>query len=224
MSSSPQSSSFPSDSRGGADEIEYAEAPVTLSKEAQARIEVALYASGRPISLDELSRVAKIGSRRRLSELISQLSRKINSSFAAIELREIEGPMYSLQLNPKYNSIAKRFATKPLLSAAVLRTLSYVVYLQPVSSHELVERRGSQAYSHLKNLLEVGFVQAERHGRSRIFRTTDNFADYFGLSHDPELQRKQVAKQGLISKAQQVERKPTQEEKASNIQGASSNP
>ena len=189
---------------------EYASSPVELSKEAQARIEVALYASGRPISLDELSRVAKIGSRRRLAELISQLARKINSSFAAIELREIEGPMYSLQLNPKYNSIAKKFATKPLLSASVLRTLSYVVYLQPVSSHELVERRGSQAYSHVKDLLEVGFIQAEHRGRSRIFRTTDTFADYFGLSHDPEQQRKQVAKQGLISKAHKAESPPAQ--------------
>ena len=114
--------------------------------------------------------------------------------------------MYSLQLNPKYNSIAKKFATKPLLSTAVLRTLSYVVYLQPVSSHELVERRGSQAYMHVKSLLEVGFLQTERRGRNRIFRTTDVFADYFGLSHDPEQQRKQVAKQGLISKAKQVDR------------------
>jgi len=196
---------------------------MNLSKEAQARIEVALYAAGRPISLDELSKVAKIGSRRRLAELLSQLERKINANFAAIELREIEGPMYSLQLNPKYNSIAKKFATKPLLSAAVLRTLSYVVYLQPVSAHELVERRGSQAYSHLKDLQEVDFVHAEKHGRSRIFRTTDTFADYFGLSHDPEQQRKQVAKQGLISKAQQVERSaPETRDGSANPRQASS--
>lgn len=184
------------------------DAPLTLSKEAQARIEVALYASGRPMSLEELSKVAKVGSRRRLRELLLELSRKINGDFAALELKEIEGPMYSLQLKPQYNSIAKKFATKPLLSGAVLRTLSYVVYLQPVTSHDLVERRGSQIYSHLKDLLEVSFVRAEKRGRSRVFTTTETFADYFGLSHDPEQQRKQVAKQGLITKAHQAERAP----------------
>ena len=181
-------------------------APITLSKEAQARIEVALYASGRPLSLDEISRVAKIVSKKRLAELMRDLERRINSTFVAIELKEIEGPMYSIQLKPNFNSIAKRFATKPLLSTAALRTLSYVVYLQPVSAHELVQRRGSQAYSHLKELSEIGFLRFERRGRSRVFNTTDTFADYFGLSHNPDEQRKQVAKQGLITKAQQVEK------------------
>jgi segregation and condensation protein B len=179
---------------------------VVLSKEAQARIEVALYASGRPLTLDELSRVSRIASKRRLNEIMRDLASKINSTFVSIELKEIEGQMYSLQLKPIYNSIAKRFATKPLLSTSTLRTLSYIVYLQPVSAHELVQRRGSQAYSHLKELGEVGFLKYERRGRSRVFTTTDAFADYFGLSHDPDQQRKQVAKQGLVSKAQTVEK------------------
>jgi segregation and condensation protein B len=181
----------------------------TLSKEAQARIEVALYASGRPMNLDELSRAARITSKRRLGELLLDLSRKINSTFSAIELKQAEGPLFSLQLKPEFNSVAKKFATKPLLSTSALRTLSYIVYLQPASTTELVQRRGSQVYSHLKDLLEIGFVQAEKRGRSRVFTTTTSFADYFGLSHDPEQQRKQVAKQGLISKAQQVESAPS---------------
>ncbi len=174
---------------------------VTLSKEAQARIEVALYASGRPLSLEEISRVSKIISKRRLHEIMRELANRINSNFVAIELKEIEGPMYSLQLKPIYNSIAKKFATKPLLSTGTLRTLSYIVYLQPVSAPELVLRRGSQAYSHLKELTEVGFLRYERKGRSRVFATTDSFADYFGLSRDIDLQRKQVVKQkGLVPK------------------------
>jgi len=178
------------------------EQPVlVLSKEAQARIEVALYASGRPLSLEEISKVSKIVSKRRLNEIMRDLSSRINSTFGAIELKEMEGPMYSLQLKPIYNSIAKKFATKPLLSTGTLRTLSYIVYLQPVSAHELVMRRGSQAYLHLKELTEVGFLRYERRGRSRVFTTTDSFADYFGLSRDHDLQRKQVVKQkGLVPK------------------------
>ncbi len=50
--------------------------------------------------------------------LMRDLARRINSNFVAIELKEIEGPMYSLQLKPNYNAIAKRFATKPLLSVS----------------------------------------------------------------------------------------------------------
>jgi segregation and condensation protein B len=182
-----------------------------LTSELQARIEVALYASGRPLTLDDLSKAARTVSKRRLTVLLNELSKKINSTFSALELKEIDGPMYSLQLKPQFNSIAKRFATKPLLSTGTLRTLSYVVYLQPVSTAELVQRRGSQVYHHLGELLEIGFVRAERRGRGRIFTTTEVFADYFGLSHDPEQQRKQVAKHGLITKAQQAEKQKDNE-------------
>ncbi len=177
-----------------------------LTRDLQARIEVALYASGRPLTLDDLSKAARTVSKKRLAAIMSELSRKINGTFSALELKEIEGPMYSLQLKPEFNSIAKRFATKPLLSTGTLRTLSYVVYLQPVSASELVQRRGSQVYHHLSDLLGIGFVRADRRGRGRIFSTTDVFADYFGLSRDPEQQRKQVAKHGLITKAQQAEK------------------
>jgi segregation and condensation protein B len=190
---------------------------VSLSKDAQARIEVALYAAGRPLGLEELSKAAKITSKRRLAELMQDLSRKINGTFSGIELKISEGPLYSLQLKPEFNSLAKRFATKPLLSVGTLRSLSYVVYLQPVGAVELVQRRGSQVYTHLKELLEIGFVHAEKRGRGRVFSTTDTFADYFGLSHDKEQQRKQVAKQGLISKAEQAENKPSLDSKVEPV-------
>jgi len=199
------------------DEIDSGSSTVVLSREAQARIEVALYASGRPLSLEEISKVSKIVSRRRLNEIMRELVARINSTFVAIELKEIEGPMYSLQLKPIYNSIAKKFATKPLLSTGTLRTLSYIVYLQPVSAHELVQRRGSQAYSHLKELEEVSFLKYERRGRSRVFTTTDSFADYFGLSRDRDLQRKQVVKQkGLIPK--QAQEKPIPQVKEPTVE------
>ncbi len=168
---------------------------------------MALYAAGRPIGLEELSKAARISSKKRLAELLRDLAAKINGTFSAIELKEAEGPLYSLQLKPEFNALAKRFATKPLLTGSTLKTLSYIVYLQPVSTVELVQRRGSQVYTHLKDLENIGFVHSERRGRSRVFTTTGNFADYFGLSHDVEQQRKQVAKQGLISKAQQTEQR-----------------
>jgi segregation and condensation protein B len=189
-------------------EIEESTSTRIRSKDIQARIEVALYASGRPLSLDELSKASKITSKKRLLELMRELAKRINENFTAIELKEIEGPLFSLQLKPEFNAIAKRFATKPLLSVGTLRTLSYIVYLQPVSTVELVQRRGSQIYTHLKELLEAGFVRSEKRGRGRVFTTTDLFADYFGLSRDPEQQRKQVANQGLISKAKQLEQNP----------------
>ena len=68
---------------------------IVLSKEAQARIEVALYASG-PLTLDELSRVSRIVSKRRLNEIMRELAGKINSTFVSIELEEMRDDGASL--------------------------------------------------------------------------------------------------------------------------------
>ena len=44
--------------------------------------------------------------------------------------------------------------------------------------------RGQHAYGHVKLLKDMGLIGAERAGRSMTLRTTDYFADYFGLTHD----------------------------------------
>jgi segregation and condensation protein B len=97
-----------------------------------------------------------------------------------------------MQLKTQYTQVARKFATRPLLSRAALRTLSFIAYFQPISAGELVLRRSSAAYQHLKELEEVGFVVSERQGRSRVYRTTGRFSEYFGLSGEVALMKKQL--------------------------------
>jgi chromosome segregation and condensation protein ScpB len=40
----------------------------------------------------------------------------------------------------------------------------------------------------------MGLVASERKGRSAILRTTEYFADYFGLSHDMALLKRELKK------------------------------
>jgi segregation and condensation protein B len=68
-----------------------------------------------------------------------------------------------------------------MVSGGALKTLSYVTYEQPVLSRRLVQIRGSQVYSHLKELERVGFIQYEKVGRLKIFKTSKKFQDYFGI-------------------------------------------
>jgi segregation and condensation protein B len=48
----------------------------------------------------------------------------------------------------------------------------------------VIDVRGEHAYGHLKELEDQGLIVRERVGKSRMIRTTEFFADYFGLSHD----------------------------------------
>jgi segregation and condensation protein B len=161
--------------------------------EIRARIEAALYAAGRPLDLVELGRAAKVTSTRKTLSVVREIAKDINGKMVAIEISEMPGKKFAMQLKARYTKVARKFSLRPLVPKAVLKTLSYVVYLQPVSSKELSDRRGPQAYGHLKQLLELGFIRAERSGRTRIFSTTGTFAEYFGLGDDPEKIRRRLA-------------------------------
>jgi segregation and condensation protein B len=168
------------------------------TRDVRGRIEAALYASGRALDVEQLASAAGITSKRRIIEEAKAIAASMKSTLSAVEIVEYPGPRFAMQLKAEYNQVARRFATKPLLSKAALRTLSFIAYFQPITSSELSLRRGSQVYEHLKDLEEVGFVTWERKGRSKLFRTTSEFSEYFGLSTDVQTMKHQLERRTLI--------------------------
>jgi len=162
-----------------------------------ARIEAALYAAGRPLDAEQLARAAGTASQRKAVGIARDIAKAVNSTLRAVEVVEYPGPKFAMQLKTKYTQVARRFATRPLLSKAALRTLSFVAYFQPITTSELVLRRSSAVYDHLKQLEEIGFVASDRQGRSKTYKTTARFAEYFGLSPDVLSMKKQLAVKNL---------------------------
>lgn len=152
------------------------------------RIEAALYASGRPLSVDELLKASGVKSRRRLLNLIRELEKKFDG---AIEVRRLGGDRFVMQLKEEYNHVAKMFGGKPMLSKAVLKTLSQVAFYQPIKASELSKARGSHVYSHLKLLLRLSMIRKDRDG---MYVTTSLFSEQFGLSKNVEELKRQLSK------------------------------
>ncbi|MBI3858845.1 MAG: SMC-Scp complex subunit ScpB [Thaumarchaeota archaeon] len=159
-------------------------------REMVARVEAALYASGRPLDPGQLAKVAGTTSERKAVAIARDIAKAVNSSMKSVEVVEYGGPRFAMQLKAQYTQVARKFATRPLLSRASLKTLSYIAYFQPIPTSELVLRRSSTVYQHIRELEEVGFIAAERQGRGRAYRTTGRFSEYFGLSMDiPSMKR-----------------------------------
>ena len=173
------------------------EAKEPLPKEMLARVEAALYAAGRPLTVEEIMHLAGTSSERKATAVARELAKNVNTALQAVEVVEYTGPKFAMQLKPQYTPTARKFATRPLLSRASLRTLSFIAFFQPISSAELVLRRSSTVYQHLKDLEEVGFVVSERQGRSKFYRTTGRFAEYFGLSADLTTMKRQLESRTL---------------------------
>ena len=168
-----------------------------IPKDVLAKVEAALYASGRPLSLEEIAHVAGTSSDRKATTIAREVARTVNGALQAVEVVEYAGPKFAMQLKGQYTQTARKFATRPLLSRGALRTLSFIAFFQPISAAELVLRRSSTAYLHLKELEDVGFVVGERQGRSKNYRTTTRFAEYFGLSPDVTTLKRQLENRTL---------------------------
>jgi segregation and condensation protein B len=162
---------------------------------ATARIEAALYSAGRPLKIEELIRASGTESRTKTYNIINDIMKKSKSAFKAIEIVTLPDGSYVFQLKPEYSSTVKKYASKPVLPKATLKTLSYIAYMQPISSKQLVETRGSGVYSHLKELRQLDFINHQNVGRLKIYTTTEKFQKYFGIQGDVE-----NLKQRLFSK------------------------
>jgi len=157
-----------------------------------ALIEGALYVAGRPLDVNELCQVIGSRSKKKAQKFADSLMQEYNSRNTALEIRALKDERYVLQVKAEFTPLIKRLVNRPLLSTGPLKTLSYIAYRQPVSQKRVIDVRGQHAYGHVKLLKEMGLIVAERTGRSTALKTTDDFADYFGLTHDISAMKKDL--------------------------------
>lgn len=168
-----------------------------------ARIEAALYSSGRPLTLDEIIAASGINSKEKVKKLMNELINKTQVVFKALEIAKLEDGTFVFQLKPSYSPIVRRFSNKPQISNSVLKTLSYIAFEQPVTTRRLLEIRGSKVYNHLRELQEEEFINFKSSGRIKVYTTTSKFATYFGISD------LKVFKKSLLLNSKESEKKNT---------------
>lgn len=169
-------------------------AKIENDDEATARIEAALYSAGRPLSIEDLIKASGTESRTKTLNLLNIIMKKAKVSFKAIEIVTLPDDSYVFQLKPEYSSTIRRYASKPILPNATLKTLSYIAYMQPISSKQLVETRGSGVYLHLKELRQLDYIENQNVGRLKIYSTTTKFQKYFGIQGDADSLKQKLFK------------------------------
>ncbi|MEO9307421.1 MAG: SMC-Scp complex subunit ScpB [Nitrososphaera sp.] len=188
--------------------------------DAIARLEAALYSAGRPLTIEELIKASGTESRTKTLTLMTNLVKKTKSVFKAIEVASLPDGSYVFQLKPEFNTVIRKYASKPLLPTATLKTLSYIAYMQPISSKRLVEVRGSGVYMHLKLLQQLDYIEHQNVGRLKIYNTTEKFQKYFGIQGDKDLlKQKLFTKVRVPSQATEQPQQPDPEPMAQASQG-----
>ena len=186
-------------------------------------LEAALYVAGRPLDINELCQVVGSRSKKRVMGYADSLIEQYKARNCAMEILALKDERYVLQVKAEFTPLIKKLVNRPLLSSGPLKTLSYIAYRQPITQKRVIEVRGQHAYGHVKLLKDMGLIMSERSGRSLALRTTDYFADYFGLTTDTSLMKKDLKKifgEAIKEDAEERKLREQQENQGANTEQA----
>ena len=155
-------------------------------------IEASLYAAGRPLNIEELSNKLEFP-KKEVEVLINEVAFDYLDRSTALVIAQI-GDRYQMQIKPEYTEKVSKFAKGGAIAERYLRTLTVIALKQPILKSTVVKLRGTGAYEHVKYLIDNGFINADKKGRSHELTTTDKYADMFGLPKD-----KRLLKQAMIT-------------------------
>jgi segregation and condensation protein B len=158
-------------------------------------LEAALFASARPVPVDELAALDPEATTAIVEDALRELRDHYEADGHGVELAELAGG-WQILTRAEYTEAIERaqLAARPQrLSAAALETLAIIAYRQPIGRADIEEIRGVAVGGVLKSLHERGLIdvvgRSEGMGRPLLYGTTPLFLEHFALRHLEELPR-----------------------------------
>ena len=128
-----------------------------------------------------------------VNSLLLELKDRYQNISSGVTIIEVAG-VYKMTTKKEHAPYLKRLIQNPHqrgLSNAALEVLAIVAYRQPITRHEIENIRGASSDNVLRKLLNFSLIEEggrlEGPGRPILFKTTDEFLDYFGIKTLEEL-------------------------------------
>jgi len=147
-------------------------------KNARRHIEAALFMSSRPMSLGELAKIAGVAAHGFIENELRELQREYEERGSAIEVA-CEDSKYYMRVRSVYAERASVLAKDADIGKGALRVLALVSRNEGIEQSKLVKMLSPAVYDHVRELLEKGFIERSKKGRTMALRTTPKFREYF---------------------------------------------
>lgn len=146
------------------------------------QVEALLFSSGRAMNVEDVTNIMNL-EKKEVKKALKELKERYDSSDGSIMLIQ-EGDSWKLSIKEKYVSLVTKIVADTEMSKTVLETLSVIAWKSPVLQSEVIKIRTSNAYEHIKELVDAGFINKEREGRSYRLRIAEKFFEYFDVPGD----------------------------------------
>ena len=160
-------------------------------------LEAILFLSNQGISIADLSKKMAL-SPKTIRNLVLELINDYQNQSESLEIYENEDIFYmrvrkEIMLEPKLT----KFLHSPKLKPGEIKTLGYIAINQPIEQQDIIDFVGVSAKRSIQqlfkqNLIAMSKIQnkyldengKERNKTTKEFKTTQFFADYFGLENN----------------------------------------
>ena len=169
-----------------------AELPVSAPERLESVLESLLFASDRPLPINDLKRLVGERAGAKVAAALEALRARRDQEGSGIQVVEVAGGWHLRTRSDNQAWVSRLIAAKPQrLTRAMLETLSIVAYRQPITRPEIDDVRGVDCGPVLKTLLDRGLVRMigkkEEVGRPILYGTTPEFLRIFSLKDLAEL-------------------------------------
>ncbi|HEY6180351.1 MAG TPA: SMC-Scp complex subunit ScpB [Kofleriaceae bacterium] len=153
-------------------------------------VEALIFASDRPLTVQRLRQLTRVGDVRRLEQALAELSEDYGER--GLILQQVSGG-YQFRTRTQFSAwVQQLIAGRPVrLSRAQLETLAIIAYRQPITRPEIDDIRGVDSTATLKLLIDRMLIRVlgkrEEVGRPMLYGTTKEFLDFFSLGDLREL-------------------------------------
>lgn len=159
----------------------------------KAVIEALLFASDKPLNLERIKNVVDNIETDQLRGILEELKAEYERSERGIRIIEIAGG-FQIITAPNFAPFLKKLYKErhvEKLSKPALETLAIIAYKQPVTKLEVESLRSVNVDGVFYNLLDKNLIRVagrkKAPGRPKVYSTTAQFLEYFGLKSLDEL-------------------------------------
>jgi segregation and condensation protein B len=149
-------------------------------EELKKKVEAILFSSGRVVSVKELKTLLHLKEPGLVNETIRELREEYAERDSPVMILD-EDDGWKLTVKEQYLPVVQKVNPHTELSKSILETLAVITWKQPIIQSDVIKIRTNKAYDHISELLRLGFITKDRHGRSFIIKVTQKFLDYFDL-------------------------------------------
>jgi len=144
------------------------------------------------IKLEEIKKILECNDEE-IKELLISLKKDYESEDRGLRISYL-GNSFKLTTKEEHKEYYEKLVTdskNATLSNAALEVLAVIAYNEPITRIKVDEIRGVNSSQIVRRLLARGFIKIcgreDSIGKPNLYKTTDDFLDYFGLSSKDDL-------------------------------------